>query len=60
MEGFSYGDSQVQQTYPRYSIDFGSSPLPDNVTTVLFRIMAREEQDQESQDDKVEDGDNVN
>lgn len=57
MEGFWYGDSQVQLVYPQYFLDFGSFSLPYEITTVFSQVGEREEQGQDGQD---EDGDNDN
>lgn len=46
-KGFWYGDTQVEQAYPQYSLDFGAFPLPDEVSMMLSHITTRCEQGQD-------------
>lgn len=60
MEEFRHGDSQVKQSFPQYSIDFGSFPLPNDIMEALNQVALREEGYQVNQEGQGKGGDGGN
>lgn len=60
MKGFQHDDSQVQQLYTQYSIDFGLFFLPDEITEAFNREALKEVGGQVNQGGQDEGGDSDN